>query len=352
MRWPLAAANARAAWSERESALLVLEHRGLRGLGECAPLHGYSSDPLDAAVAALEGAISSMEWADAIVAQPGPEATRALLIRAGQRAGTAAARFALESALLDLRGRILGVPVWALLRSLLALPSSPAAVPLSALARAREPGAIEDEVRDALARGLRVVKLKIGGAPLADDLRRAEAAVRAGAVLRLDANQAMGAEALRAASASLAALEPELLEEPVRTEEWDRLEAGALPLAMDESLQAPGAEIRVRRAARAGAVAALVLKPMALGGIARCLELAEVASGAGLRLVVTHLFDGPVATAAAAELALALSEAMLPCGLDLHGRTEHWPAARIARVQVASITASDEPGLGVSLPSV
>ena len=89
-----------------------------------------------------------------------------------------------------------------------------------------------------------------------------------------------------------------------------------VPVALDESLQ--GGDSLVTSLLEAGVCQALVLKPMALGGILRCLHLARLAARHGVGVVVTHLFDGPVALAAATELALALPGRVLACGLDLH----------------------------------
>jgi len=56
-----------------------------------------------------------------------------------------------------------------------------------------------------------------------------------------------------------------------------------------------------------GACAAVVLKPMVLGGPRACLSLAERAHANGARAIVSHSFGGPIAHAASCELALALA---------------------------------------------
>ncbi len=60
---------------------------------------------------------------------------------------------------------------------------------------------------------------------------------------------------------------------------------------------------------RRGSFRVLVLKPMALGGFAACLELARIAAAAGGAVLVSHLFDGPVGLAAAAHLGFRLARA-------------------------------------------
>jgi hypothetical protein len=53
--------------------------------------------------------------------------------------------------------------------------------------------------------------------------------------------------------------------------------------------------------------------------------MALAAQRQGLGVIVTHLFDGPVGLAAAAELALSLPTAPWACGLDRHPGLWAWP---------------------------
>jgi L-alanine-DL-glutamate epimerase-like enolase superfamily enzyme len=92
-----------------------------------------------------------------------------------------------------------------------------------------------------------------------------------------------------------------------------------------------------------GSLAAVVLKPMTLGGFDRCLTIAEAAHAAGLAVIVTHVFDGPIGSAAAACLALAIRGVTMPCGLDAHERLEH-PVSAINQTHIVPFNAH---GLGV-----
>jgi hypothetical protein len=71
--------------------------------------------------------------------------------------------------------------------------------------------------------------------------------------------------------------------------------------------------------------------------------VAEAAHTAGLAVIVTHVFDGPIGSAAAACLALAVRGKTMPCGLDAHGRLEH-PIAAIDQTHIQPFKAH---GLGV-----
>jgi L-alanine-DL-glutamate epimerase-like enolase superfamily enzyme len=76
-------------------------------------------------------------------------------------------------------------------------------------------------------------------------------------------------------------------------------------------------------------------------------DLARLARRAGIGVVVTHLMDGPVALAAARELALGL-ETPMACGLDDHEALLTFPRVKApSRAREARIRVSREPGLGL-----
>jgi L-alanine-DL-glutamate epimerase-like enolase superfamily enzyme len=92
----------------------------------------------------------------------------------------------------------------------------------------------------------------------------------------------------------------------------------------------------------------LVLKPTVLGGLVACLALAREAAARGLAATVTHTFDGPVALAAAAELAAALPGGGPACGLDRHGGLDAWPPTSIPQLHPAHVASANRPGLGLA----
>jgi o-succinylbenzoate synthase len=314
---PLASATGR--WRERRGVLLELrDGRGTVGVGEASPLPGHSPETLDACVAEL----AALPALALDLAAPLPPQ----LAAASAHLELPAARFAVESALLDLAGRRLGVPAHALLG-----PARPRPVALSALADGDDPVAA---ARAAWARGVRVVKRKIGPVDDGTVARLRDALPDAG--LRLDANRSLPVEIAVARLAALAPLRPELVEEPCR--DLRALDAPPVPIAADESLLEgwPAAK-----------VAAIVLKPALLGGLAWCLELATRARDAGVDVIVTHMWDGPVALAAAAALALAL-EPVRACGLDRHPGLALDPSRPLPFLGEAAILPGDWVGLGVA----
>ncbi|MFT3969040.1 MAG: o-succinylbenzoate synthase [Micropruina sp.] len=174
----------------------------------------------------------------------------------------------------------------------------------------------------ALAGGCRTAKVKVAerGQTLADDLGRVEAvrdALGPSGRVRIDANGAWSVDEAVRALRELARLELEYVEQPCATvEELAELRvrlarAGVdVPVAADESIRRSGDPERV---AALGAADVAVLKVQPLGGVRRCLELAE---RLGLPVVVSSALESSVGIAAGVALAAALPELPYACGLN------------------------------------
>jgi len=355
-------------WKERGGLLLTLgDAEGGRGQGEASPLPGYSSDTLSG----VRHELSAIEWARL----PSVDVDRALLPQIERVLGTAglrspSARLAVETALLDLAGGRLGLPLYRLLETgqggtsgvVEGADARAVPVPLAALLA----GDVLRHAARLVEEGYGCLKLKVGGDPDADlallDSLRAE--VGAAVDLRADANRSLPAAAAEAWLREAAGFELEFVEEPVAFERLLELTATHVPIALDESLRAPARQVRapfrgaateaaeefaanrISEAADAGRCSFVLLKPMALGGLGRCMRLAATARARGAEVVVSHLFDGPVGLAAAAELALALRPTPA-AGLAPHPGLGVWPVAVSPAFQGARLAVHDRPGLGL-----
>ncbi len=326
---------ARASWSERRGVWLRLEDdAGRVGLGEASPLPGFGDDDLARATHAL----SQMHWRGREVPGAMHEA-----FAASAAIESPSARFAAETALSDLGAQANGEPLWRFWGG------EGASVPLGALVD------LEDAVeaaRRAARRGIGSIKLKIGRPGRADEEDRAIAEIRRALPaieLRLDANGALEPATARARLAGLAAYGVRWIEEPVATVMLAGLLPAPVPVALDESLPAlagePLADLLERRL-----VAALVCKPALLGGASSGLALGFLAGLSGVPVVVTHLFDGPVALAASAHLQLALPPGRRFAGLDRHTALAAYPPVALPMLGDAIISALPTPGLGVLVP--
>ena len=300
--------NARAEWRSRRTLIVEIhDGAGHIGQGEAAPLPGYSLDTLAAAEQAL-AAIPAAELQRLLQLEQ-PEA---LLSAAAALvpAELPSARFALETALLDRLGQMRQRPLWSTLGALLPAAVLPASeLPLCVLLSSAEPALALREAVQHFRLGVRCFKLKIGPDRLQPAQARLLAAVRAelgeDIMLRLDANQSLLRAELRATFDTLARYRPEFVEEPVSEPRPGELDALSCGWALDESLQRSEPK-RIEALASSSACRALVLKPTALGGFGRCVELAAQARALGKAVVVSHTFEGTAGWLACAHLAIAL----------------------------------------------
>ena len=334
------AADARRVWPTREGLrVLVTDTEGRIGQGEACPLPGYSSDDVRAAERAL---------AAVFVEDISPEPAAA--VSAASRIRSPSARFAVETALLDLIGQQREVPLATLLGL---LPPKPR--PVALLVHADEPAAVREAVHRGVEAGFSTFKVKVG-APgrFASDRARLEAAKDAlppEGRLRADANRGFDDPAFPARLDALAPLGLEWLEEPAPARRIVTAGSMAVPVALDESLADERESAATARLCADGRVAAVVLKPAVLGGLFAALQTARQAGRFGVPSVVSHLFDGPIAYAAYAALACAL-EPLHPCdfahGLGPHGGLEPWPEAPVGG-HAGWLSPGTAPGLGIPL---
>ncbi|HVW26602.1 MAG TPA: enolase C-terminal domain-like protein [Polyangiaceae bacterium] len=331
-------------WSERAGLLLRLATRdGRVGQGEASPLPRYSPDTLEAA----ERALKRTDFEALPVAAPG-EAGAPYLERlaAATTALPPSAAFAVETALLDLLGQERGVPIWALIDGAREVP-----VPLCALIGGADDARVVPAALAAAARGAHTIKTKIAGpalGPELDVLARVRDSIGE-RPLRLDANRTFTGDTVATELERLVPLNPELVEEPAPPDALLSLPASKIPLALDESLQDPAAFDRFEPHLERLRCVALVLKPMALGGFSACLRLSRRAQAADLDVTLSHLFDGPVALAAAAHLAIAAGSRTRASGLDAHGGLDAWPRVPLPFLDSTRILAASRPGLGLDL---
>ncbi|XXX81177.1 enolase C-terminal domain-like protein [Sorangium sp. So ce134] len=338
--------------ARRGLVLSLTDDEGRVGLGEATPLPDFSPETADddeRALAELPGALGPIDLPGEGAA---PAATATAILRAtaplsSRLRGLPAARFALETALLDLVGQRLGLPASACLgghrRDAAEVHVNGLLTTSSALPE------MLGSARALVARGVRAIKVKLrsrGEEGFSRDfealraLRREHPSIE----LRLDANAAWSLEDAPRRLALLAPLEPRFVEQPVAPELLHLLGAREVPWAADESLAVEGMPERLLEAE---GCAAFILKPAMLG-LLRAHELGQRAQERGLGAVVTHLFDGPIALAAACELALALPRPPLACGLDAHAGLTAWPAIRIPQLREGGLVAAgDRPGLGI-----
>lgn len=254
----------------------LVDTAGHRATGECAPWPDAGTETHSMAESALRTRIGQLDGLSVAEA----------LSRVDEMTATPAARCGLEGALLDLDSRASGIP----LRHLLSGAAADVVAVNAACGAAGQD--LAGLVADACAAGFRVLKVKVGVAPWAQEL----AAIRAlrlpiGVSLRLDANGAWDETTAAACLGDLHGLPVDAVEEPLAgfqpaaLRRLQRLSPASL--ALDEALgscaeAAIGDDCPVRR---------VVLKPMVLGGARRTMVLAQRARLARLETVVTTTLE-------------------------------------------------------------
>jgi len=166
------------------------------------------------------------------------------------------------------------------------------------------------------ASGCTTAKVKVAeqGQTLADDVARVEAvrdALGPDGKVRVDANAAWTVDEAVAALRALSAFDLEYAEQPVASlEDMATLRRRVdVRLAADESVRRAEDPLRVAGLEAADVV---VLKVQPIGGVRRCLEVAEAC---GLPVVVSSAVETSVGLAAGVALAAALPELPYACGL-------------------------------------
>lgn len=253
---------------------------GTRGYGEAAPLPPYNGETQQDALTTLEGArgwLAGRDTADwrALAAE----------FRAAGGARCGSAQCAFEMALLDAVARQRQEPLWKFFGGAGATLETDMTVTTGSAPEAAE------AARSIRARGIRMIKVKVGGklGP-AHDLERVAAihAVAPDSPLILDGNAGVSRAAARELVRGLKArgIVPALLEQWLAKDDLDGArkliaESGWL-VAADESVTSAD---DARRVADAGAAGVINIKLMK-AGVAAALDIAAVARARGIGLMI------------------------------------------------------------------
>ena len=293
----------------RGMLVAVTDGDGVTGWGDCAPLPSSGEAGHEHAFAALKAAATAL---------PG----RA--VDAIEPEGIAApeARWAVETALLDLTSRRLGLPLHCVFGS-----GNVKSVAVNAALGPLDPPCVA-RAKSAAAAGFAIAKIKVGiDSVEVERLRLCDlvAATDGRLRLRLDANRAWTEREAERFLGGIAHLPIDGVEEPLTSPSLAALtrlqRVVPFALAVDESVTEFGAAaLFATRAVRR-----LVVKPGRIGGLAATMRLAGQARIAGIELVITSVVESVIGVTAAAHLAAALG------GDATHGlATSSWLAEDVA----------------------
>jgi muconate cycloisomerase len=269
------------------------------------------------------------------------------------------AKAMIESALLDIAGRALGVPVFQLLGGALRRE-----IPICHSVGLAGPEDAAREAAAAVADGIRTLQVKVGGDPKHDVavVRAVRRAVGDDVEIYPDVNR--GYRSVKQAVAAVEVMEAEaricMIEQPVEGPEAmaQVAERVRVPVMADEGCWSPWDALDLVRRRAADALSIYFTKA---GGLLRSMQIGAIALAAGAPVNVNGSLEAGVGNAANLHLAAALEGTVLPAVIPvttLAGRaqtrvggvfytddivTEPFPYAN------GCLTIPNRPGLGVDL---
>ncbi|MBO9420767.1 MULTISPECIES: enolase C-terminal domain-like protein [Stappiaceae] len=310
------------------------------GWGEASPWSVFTGSP-EASFAALDRYIRPIVIGRAI-------GDRAAIIKDAALAVAHAteAKTALDTALLDLTGQILGAPMWALLGG-----KSRDTIPLSV--SIADPDFAKDRVLlDRLVEdGVGIVKLKAGFKDHAFDMMRLEILQRNYPALRVrvDFNQGLTIDEAPARVLDVASFGPDFIEQPVHKDQYAMMarlrDTIDVPLLADEAVFGPEDMVR---AVREGICDGVSIKIMKAGSLGRAQDVARIAAANGLSAYGGDMFEAGIAHLAGTHMIAATTEITLGC--------EFYQASYFLKqdiletpfpVKNGQVTVPNTPGLGI-----
>jgi L-alanine-DL-glutamate epimerase-like enolase superfamily enzyme len=312
----------------------VTTEDGVTGWGEASPLPFFTGETVASVHLQLE-----QTYLPRLIGRS-PFALTAIMRDLDTLPENSSAKAAIDIALHDLQGRLLGRPVVDLLggavrdRVPVTMPIGIEPVP-EAVAKAEA----------AVGRGIGTLKLKIGRDTAADveRVRAIRAAVGPAVRLRVDANAGYTVPVAIRLLHQLAAFDLEYVEQPVAG--WDRAglaevrRATGLPIMADESLHTIRDAVEL---IERGAADVFAIKLIKTGGLAQARVIAALAAAHRIDIVVVSPYETEVGIAAGLALALAAPTATRAQELGIFFEE---PGG--VRIEDGYLYPSQAPGLGL-----
>ena len=315
---------ARGAADEVEVVVVELRHDDVTGFGEATPIERYDES--------AASALAFLQEAGPLLGDD-PFALEAIEERSHAQPGEQAAKAALDAALHDLCGKLVGLPVWRLLGLRRDGPPTSWTIWLG------DPDDMAKRAEKVRGR-FRRLKLKLGAGDGLDVERVRAVRAVSEVPLQVDVNEAWSlAEALEALP-QLAALGVEYCEQPLPAGDPAGAElkrASPLPIYVDEDCHTLD-----HVAACAERAHGLTIKLAKSGGIREAVRMTHAGRALGLGLMLGCMNESGLAVAAGAQIASLFDH------IDLDGNLllaeDPWPGVELVDgVQLPA----DAPGLGV-----
>jgi L-alanine-DL-glutamate epimerase-like enolase superfamily enzyme len=317
-----------------QTVLTRLQQDGHSGLGECFPVP-YYGETVETTQAVLPRLVEALDQLGPLPSERGDvlvwlERSSQLMTDAlGNHGG---AKGGVDTALHDMAGKALGLPIWELIGTSDTLPPTDYSLGID------DPHTVAERARRVA--HFPALKIKVGG-PSDIETLEAVRAVFSGP-LRVDANTAWQPQQAAALIPELERLGVELVEQPFKARmlpelRWLR-ERSSLPIMADES-----AVFESDLPMLDGVVDGIVVKLAKCGGIGPALRMIRTARAMGMKLMLGCMVESSVGVAAAAMVASEVD------WLDLDGNLllADDPFGGIELDPTCRWQLTSEPGLGV-----
>jgi L-alanine-DL-glutamate epimerase-like enolase superfamily enzyme len=315
---------ARGSQDTADVVVVELRHEGVSGFGEAAPIDAYD-----------ESAESALAYIEGVGEELGDDPFALEEVMQRLPAEQFAARAAIDAALHDLCGKLVGEPVWRLLGLERSGPPTSWTIGLG------DPDEMAEKAERAVASGrFKRLKLKIGGRDGLDvDRVRAVEAV-SDVPLQVDVNEYWTLDEALDVLPQLDDLGVEYCEQPLRRGDEDGVKLvgeSPIPIYVDEDCHTLGDVAACARVAHG-----INIKLAKSGGIREAVRMAHAARALGLGVMLGCMIESGLGIAAGAAIG------SLCDFVDLDGNlliaNDPWPGVELVDgVQ----TPSEEPGLGV-----
>lgn len=308
-----------------EVVWVELQHDGVRGFGEAAPFGRYG-----------ETAESARAFVEDFAPEVGgdPFALDEISARLAERPGEAAAKAAIDAALHDLCGKLVGLPVWRLLGLRRGGPPTAYTIGMA------DPDEMARKAQRA-PDGFRRLKLKLGGRDGLDGERVRAVRAVVDCPLQVDANEAWSVEEALETIPELETLGVEYCEQPLPAGHPGGVELkqkSPLPIYVDEDCHALSDVATCAEIAHG-----INIKLAKSGGIREAVRMAHAARALGLGVMLGCMVESGLGISAGAQIASLCDY------IDLDGNLliaeDPWPGvAFVDGVQLPP----ELPGLGVT----
>ena len=320
----------------------LVTNSGIVGWGEASPWSVFTGT-VEANAAALNNYIRPF------VIGANPFLRKQILAKADLAiVGCSEAKAALETALLDIVGQALEIPIAEILGG-----RHRDEIPLSFSVANPNFDEDLDTVAAMYEDGVRILKLKTGFSDHQFDLMRLEKlrSIYGDLDLRIDYNQGMKPHEAIVRLRDMESFSLTFIEQPVARYELEAM--ASIAAALDTPLMADESVFNAREAMQAVSMKiadVFSLKIMKSGGLARALDVAAIARASGIAVYGGCMFESGVAHAAGTHLCAASID--LPFGCEFYMATYYLKEDILCepfQVRNGKVIVPNTPGLGVSI---